>query len=80
MIGVHDGGFTRKDNDAQTGATDQVVFGSPLCRARPLQVGAIMFSRFAVMPFVAAGLLLCGHRAGVIPFDKLLWFVLLMEG
>lgn len=79
MVGVHDWGFTRNDDDARSGAADQ-VFGSPLCRARPLQVGAIMFSRFAVMPFVAAGLLLCGRRAGLIPFDKLLWFVLLMEG
>lgn len=44
------------------------------------KVGAIMFSRFIVMPFVAAAMLMSGSRMRLIPYDKLLWFVLLMEG
>lgn len=39
-----------------------------------------MASRFLVMPMVAAGLLLTGAKAKLIPYDKLVWFVLLMEG
>eukprot|EP00903_Cladosiphon_okamuranus_P013388 g12476.t1 len=44
------------------------------------KVVAIMASRFLVMPLVAAGLLLTGAKAKLIPYDKLVWFVLLMEG
>ncbi|CAN0175868.1 unnamed protein product, partial [Hapterophycus canaliculatus] len=44
------------------------------------KIAAIMASRFLVMPLVAAMLLLSGARAKVIPYDKLVWFVLLMEG
>lgn len=44
------------------------------------QIVAIMASRFIVMPMLAAGLLLTGAKAKLIPYDKLVWFVLLMEG
>ncbi|CAN0083543.1 unnamed protein product, partial [Discosporangium mesarthrocarpum] len=44
------------------------------------QVGAVMASRFVIMPFVAAVTLMTGSRAGLIPYEKLLWFILLMEG
>ena len=44
------------------------------------KVVAIMASRFLVMPFVAAGLLMSGARMKLIPYDKVLWFVLLMQG
>ncbi|CAB1096379.1 unnamed protein product [Ectocarpus sp. CCAP 1310/34] len=39
-----------------------------------------MVSRFMVMPLVAAMLLFSGAKAKLIPYDKLVWFVLLMEG
>lgn len=39
-----------------------------------------MFSRFILMPFVAVAMLMSGSRMRLIPYDKLLWFVLLMEG
>ncbi|CAN0424889.1 unnamed protein product [Ectocarpus fasciculatus] len=44
------------------------------------KIAAIMVSRFMVMPLVAAMLLLSGAKAKLIPYDKLVWFVLLMEG
>lgn len=39
-----------------------------------------MISRFMIMPFVAAAMLMSGSRMGLIPYDKLVWFILLMEG
>ncbi|CAM9369300.1 unnamed protein product [Pylaiella littoralis] len=44
------------------------------------KIAAIMASRFLVMPLVAAVMLLTGAKAKLIPYDKLVWFVLLMEG
>lgn len=44
------------------------------------KIAAIMASRFIFMPIIAAGLLLTGAKAKLIPYDKLVWFVLLMEG
>lgn len=39
-----------------------------------------MVSRFLAMPIVAAALVISGSNLGLVPYDKLLWFVLLMEG
>ncbi|CAM9668370.1 unnamed protein product [Phaeothamnion confervicola] len=44
------------------------------------RVGAIMVSRFVFMPLVVAAILLTGSRVGAVPYDRMLWFVLLMEG
>ena len=43
------------------------------------QVAAIMASRFLCMPLIAAGMLLLGVKMELIPSDKLIWFVLLMQ-
>lgn len=39
-----------------------------------------MVSRFMIMPLVAAAMLMSGSRMKLIPYDKLVWFVLLMMG
>ena len=39
-----------------------------------------MLSRFVMLPLVAFAMLRTGARASLVPYDKLLWFVLLMEG
>lgn len=59
---------------------DRRAMGDGEKKKRREQIAAIMASRFLVMPLVAAGLLLTGAKAKLIPYDKLVWFVLLMEG
>ncbi|CAM9123661.1 unnamed protein product, partial [Choristocarpus tenellus] len=49
-------------------------------RAFAKKVSAIMAARFLIMPFLAAVMLMSGSRMGLIPYDKLLWFVMLMQG
>ncbi|CAM9855393.1 unnamed protein product [Ascophyllum nodosum] len=63
---------------AATTAATEGTSGSSAAFAK--RVVAIMASRFLVMPFVAAGLLMSGARMKLIPYDKVLWFVLLMQG
>ncbi|CAM9880173.1 unnamed protein product [Chrysoparadoxa australica] len=44
------------------------------------KIMAVMLARFAIMPVGAYFMLRTGSSMGLIPYDKLLWFVLLMEG
>ena len=43
------------------------------------QIIAILASRFVVTPLIAVGLLAMGSKMDLIPSDKIIWFVLLME-
>ena len=43
------------------------------------QVAAIMVSRFVCMPMIAVGMLVLGSGMELMPSDKLIWFVLLMQ-
>ena len=58
------------------------IFLIPYCTALMWpsdQIAAIMASRFLLTPLIAAAMLVLGSRMELVPSDKLMWFVLLMQ-